>query len=110
VDLGALVELNFGAFFGPFRVPNCPVLLGFCVPRELFLDCTFLFILGTLVIPPCSALRVVGVADLRDDPIAADGLATLKQARCSLAAPNVTWITTQKWLRRVKIRSGARMV
>ena len=43
------MELNFGAFFGPFRVPNCPVLFGFCVPRELFLDCTFLFILGTCV-------------------------------------------------------------
>ncbi len=46
------------------------------------------------------------MAGLHDDPIAADGLATLKQARCSLLAPNVTWITAQKWLRKVKISSG----
>jgi hypothetical protein len=30
------VEPDFGAFFGPFRVPNFPVLLGFCVPRVVF--------------------------------------------------------------------------
>jgi hypothetical protein len=29
VDFGALLEPNFEPFFGPFRVPNFPVLLGF---------------------------------------------------------------------------------
>jgi hypothetical protein len=35
VDFGALLEPNFSPFFGPFRVPNFPVLLGLCAPEMI---------------------------------------------------------------------------